>query len=104
MLAVLTALHFLLCILRFFEACKNKRCTCLPDNIDWSEGKGASDGTYRECIFLARFDPSLHCCARPSLTRSDAATEDVGGRLYLNSIGMRQMNGSTAVRQIYTEP
>lgn len=73
-------------------------------HVDLSEGKGASDRTYRECIFLGRLDASLHCCARPSLTRSDADTGDVGGQLYLNSIRMRQMNGSTAVRQSYTEP
>lgn len=81
MLTVLTALHFILCVLIFFETCKTKWCTCLPENVDSSEGKGASDRTYKECIFLARFDPSLRCCACLSLTRSDAATVDVGGQL-----------------------
>lgn len=98
MLAVLTALHFLVCIFTLFEACRSKRRACLPANIGLSEGKGASDRMYRECIFLANSDPSLHCCARSSLTHSDAATEGVGGQLYLNSIRTRQMNGSMAAR------
>lgn len=98
MLTVLTALHFLVRIFILFEACRSKRRACLPANVDLSEHKGASDRMYRECIFLASYDPSLRCCARSSLTRSEAATEGVGGQLYLNSIRTRQMNGSMAAR------
>lgn len=98
MLTVLTALHFLVRVFILFEACRSKRRACLPANVDLSEGKGASDRMYREFIFLASYDPSLRCCARSSLTRSEAATEGVGGQLYLNSIRTRQMNGSMAAR------
>lgn len=35
----------------------------------------------------------------PRWPAADAATEDVGGQLYLNSIEMRKMNGSIAARQ-----